>query len=196
MERCCSKIAPIPIGIDLHTPRGGMSTSQLVALLEHIRASRAPVTHHPLRVFSDLSISLTSKERYRASAILRNCDHVDFLESRISQEAIWRRYAQYPFVLSAEGNGLDCHRTWELLYLGCIVITKSSPLDPLFEGLPVVIVRDWEEVHDKANLAEWLRRYAHLTDREHIWQRLDPSYYIGPIRAALRAAELNSVSGN
>ena len=190
-----SKIAPMPIGLDLHTHRGEMSAPQLVALLEGIRASRAPVTHNPLRVFCDLGVSLGSEERCRAVTTLRNCGHVDVLESRISQAAIWRRYAQYPFVLSAEGNGLDCHRTWELLYLGCIVITKSSPLDPLFQGLPVVSVKDCEEVCDRAKLAEWLRWYAPLTSRDHIWKRLDPSYYIKPIRKALRAAEQNPSPG-
>ena len=127
---------------------------------EHPTRAGSPLHEAPLRVFSDLSVSLASEERYRAVATLRDCAHVDFLEARISQAAIWERYAQYPFVLSARGNGLDCHRTWELLYLGCIVITRTSPLDPLFEGLPVVIVKAWEEVRDKSNLVTWLRQHA------------------------------------
>jgi hypothetical protein len=49
-------------------------------------------------------------------------------------------------VLSPHGNGLDCHRTWEALALGCIPIVKSSGVDPLFEGLPVWIVHEWSEV--------------------------------------------------
>jgi hypothetical protein len=53
---------------------------------------------------------------------------------------------QYTFVISPHGNGLDCHRTWEALVLGCIPIVKSSGLDPLFEGLPVWIVSQWDEV--------------------------------------------------
>ena len=53
---------------------------------------------------------------------------------RIPQEEIWSLYSHYPFVLSTRGNGLDCHRTWELLLLGSIVITRTSPLDPLFRG--------------------------------------------------------------
>ena len=88
------------------------------------------------------------------------------------------------------GNGLDCHRTWELLYLGCIVITRTSPLDPLFEGLPVVIVRDWEEVGDRANLIAWLRQHASSTNQDYVWRRLRPSSYIEPIRSLLRSAEV------
>jgi hypothetical protein len=183
------KIAPIPIGLDLHTPSRGVSQRRRIALLKSIRTSRLPPYEVPLRVFSDLSVSCASEERSRTVAALRDCAHVDFLGSRISQSAIWNRYARYPFVLSARGNGIDCHRTWELLYLGCIVITRSSSLDPLFEGLPAVIVKDWEEVGDKANLVAWLRQHAPSTDRHYLWEKLKPSSYIEPTRNLLRSAE-------
>lgn len=186
----CSKIAPIPIGLDLHTTRDGMCPERLVELIETIRANRPAVHQVPLRGFCDLGVSLASQERIRAVAALGRCRHVDFLTSRISQAEIWRRYAQYPFVISAEGNGLDCHRTWELLYLGCIVITRSSSLDPLFEDLPVVVVEDWDEVCDRKNLAAWLRHYAQLTERRYIRHRLHPANYLRRIREGLATAKL------
>lgn len=34
--------------------------------------------------------------------------------------------------------------------LGSIVITRTSPLDPLFADLPIVIVDDWNAVRDPA----------------------------------------------
>ncbi|MEW5804411.1 MAG: hypothetical protein AB1847_20130 [bacterium] len=103
----------------------------------------------------------------------------------MSQTAIWRRYAEYPFVVSAAGNGLDCHRTWELLYLGTIVITKTSSLDRLFDGLPVVIVEDWNEAGDKRNLSKWLQQYGRLTDQKDVWSRLEPGRLIGSIHETL-----------
>lgn len=54
--------------------------------------------------------------------------------------------AEFCFVVSPEGNGLDCYRTWEALYLGCIPVVKSNALNPLYENLPVVIVDDWSQV--------------------------------------------------
>jgi hypothetical protein len=44
------------------------------------------------------------------------------------------------------GHGMDCHRTWESLMLGTIVIVKKSQLDSLYDGLPVLIVNDWDEI--------------------------------------------------
>jgi hypothetical protein len=55
---------------------------------------------------------------------------------------------KYAFVLSPHGNGLDCHRTWEALILGCIPIVKRSLLDSLYEDLPVLIVYNWFNVNE------------------------------------------------
>lgn len=59
------------------------------------------------------------------------------------------------FVLSPRGNGLDCHRTWEALYMGAIPIVRSSTIDSLYDGLPVVIVTDWHEVTEKFLQKKW-----------------------------------------
>ena len=46
-------------------------------------------------------------------------------------------------------RGLDTHRLWEALILGCIPIIKSSGLDALFEDLNVCIVSSWNDVNAK-----------------------------------------------
>lgn len=189
-----AKLAPLPIGIDLHTPRFCSSPRRLVTQLKRNRARRLPLGQAPLRVLCDLEVHLASEERLRAVTALRGCDHVDFLSKRVSQTAIWRRYTEYPFVLSAAGRGLDCHRTWELLYLGSIVITNTSSLDSLFDGLPIVVVEDWNEVGDKRNLAKWLRQYGGLTDQNAIWSRLKPDRFLEPIRESMAAHLLENAS--
>lgn len=181
------RLAPIPIGLDLHTPRFWSSPKRLISLLRHIRSQRLPATECPLRIFCDLNINLNSEERKKAVTEFSQSDRVDFLEKRVPQAAIWRRYAKYPFVLSAPGVGLDCHRTWELLCLGCIVITKTSSLDPLYQDLPVVIVEDWRESHDLSNLVAWRDRYAPLTEADYVWNRLDPEAWLRPIRERITA---------
>lgn len=56
------------------------------------------------------------------------------------------RMSEAQFILSPRGNGLDCHRTWEAMIVGAIPVMKSSMLDELLEGLPVLIVNDWAEI--------------------------------------------------
>jgi hypothetical protein len=50
------------------------------------------------------------------------------------------------FVLSPPGNGYDCHRTWEAIYLGAIPIVKRQfwPFEHM--NLPVIIIDDWENL--------------------------------------------------
>jgi hypothetical protein len=45
--------------------------------------------------------------------------------------------------------GMDCHRTWEALCLGCIPIVKTSPLNSLYDGLPVLILNDWSDLTEE-----------------------------------------------
>ena len=54
--------------------------------------------------------------------------------------------AQYRYAISPKGNGLDCHRTWELLAIGVIPVMLHSNLDAMFQELPVLLVHDWGEV--------------------------------------------------
>jgi hypothetical protein len=65
---------------------------------------------------------------------------------KTTRDVCWKNMIKYTFVLSPQGNGIDCHRTWEALCLGCYPIVKTSGLDPLFDDLPVWIVKEWTDV--------------------------------------------------
>ena len=72
-------------------------------------------------------------------------------------EGYIKELSSYKFCLSPPGRGVDTHRTWEALALGCYPIIKSSPLDCMFEGLPVIIVNNWNEV-----TPDFLDKYKNL----------------------------------
>ena len=83
----------------------------------------------------------------------------------------------HKFVLSPRGNGLDAHRTWEALLVGAIPIVRASALNPLYEGLPVLVVREWSEV-----TPDLLRGFLHnYTLRRPLYQyeRLFADWWIG-----------------
>lgn len=50
------------------------------------------------------------------------------------------------FVISPQGNGWDCHRTWEALMMGAIPIIPRSPIKDLYIDLPVIMIDSWTEV--------------------------------------------------
>ena len=91
-------------------------------------------------------------------------------------------YNSYNFVLSPRGNGLDCHRTWELFLAGVIVITKTSSLDEMFtqNNLPVVLLKDWSELNDNLEnkLQDWYKEHINKTSIENIFERLTFNYWL------------------
>jgi len=67
--------------------------------------------------------------------------------------------SKHVFVLCPEGNGLDCYRILEAIYLGCIPIVKDNPAMAYLENLPVVRVSSWSDINidflkNQANLIE------------------------------------------
>jgi len=47
------------------------------------------------------------------------------------------------FVVSPNGNGIDCHKTWEGLYLKTIpIVTKSINID-FYKNYPIFVIDDW-----------------------------------------------------
>lgn len=66
-------------------------------------------------------------------------------KSHLPRISSWQRQAECMFVISPEGAGIDCHRTWEAILLGCVPVVKKSKFTELFKHLPVVVLEDWSE---------------------------------------------------
>lgn len=92
--------------------------------------------------------------------------------------------AQSKFVLSPRGNGLDCHRTWEALMMGAIPVVRSSPLDVLFKGLPVLIINEWSEVTQQFLES----RYQEIMSKAYDFSPLYHEYWQQKIYAVRDAA--------
>ncbi len=53
----------------------------------------------------------------------------------------------YKYCLSPEGNGIDCHRMWECLYLKVIPICHKNVVTEYFAKIfPIVLVNDWQDL--------------------------------------------------
>ena len=83
----------------------------------------------------------------------RRKDCYDILSENgiIMQESTdYKSYLQvlkkHKFCLSPEGNGFDCYRTWEALYMKTIPICKRSVMVEEFAKIfPIYIVDDWKD---------------------------------------------------
>ena len=53
----------------------------------------------------------------------------------------------YTFVISPEGNGIDCHRHYEALMAGCIpIIEEHEGIREKYKGCPVLYTKDYSEI--------------------------------------------------
>jgi hypothetical protein len=152
------KLRQLPIGLDFHTMsqrnhEWGPKQAPVFQMGDLINIRNL---NTPKRIACYSNFHFLVNTRYaqdRLDAIAKVPRELVFYEPhKIRRINSWQNMVTYKYILSPHGNGLDCHRTWEALALGCIPIVKTSPLDPLFAGLPVLIVRDWSDVtHELLN---------------------------------------------
>ena len=56
---------------------------------------------------------------------------------------------KYKFVISPEGNGIDCHRHYEALMAGCIPIIEDNPqIREKYRGCPILYTKDYSELSE------------------------------------------------
>jgi hypothetical protein len=69
-------------------------------------------------------------------------------EKPLSQDEYWRHLASSKFVISPPGNGVDCHRIWESIYLGTIPIVERHSVLKDFKNMPILFIDDWNVIND------------------------------------------------
>jgi hypothetical protein len=196
------RISPLPIGIDFHTlsekPCWGEDSTPPAhqeEVLRSIVTRLAPVKDRLQKVYVDFAwqrsfgvfhyrryhplkgTTLRQSRRWIARKMGENT--CVFCQARpLPRTQMWQERGRYAFVLSPHGMGLDCHRTWEALALGHIVLVPSSSLDPLYDGLPVVPLKSWSDITSES-LSEWSNTYS----EKHADEKLRSEYWIDRMRS-------------
>lgn len=201
----CSKLSPIPIGINYHAQLSidgcGWGMYQTLEaqekILEDIVKKSCATNQRVKVIYSDWhlndnlgsgSLQLFKRIGYTRLSLKKQLEDRPFIyfqQNYLPRVEMWERKSKFAFSISPHGNGLDCYRTWEDLILGMIVIVKTSTLDPLYEGLPVVIVQDWSEVTEE-NLAKWLQQYGDAFTNPSYREKLTSAYWINKIKSKQR----------
>ena len=138
------KLVPVPIGFDFHTNWKGLWSSSVEVNLNQMKELRENnYVRSSILLIPPWSVG-SHMERRRAANMVSCIPHKR--KEHMGIDRLWEMYEHYKFALSPFGRGLDCHRTWELLFFGVVPIVKTSGMDPLYKGLPVVIVNDWDDL--------------------------------------------------
>jgi hypothetical protein len=153
------KVTPIPIGLDYHTvsSNGSLwgvpnnSPIEQENILNEIKKNALHFSDRINKCYGNCNFNIDNRyySQERIDCINQVPSSVAFFESQqINRNQTWINQSKYTFVLSSAGGGIDCHRTWEALILGCIPIVRrfNIPHDNVYDDLPVLIIDKWSDI--------------------------------------------------
>lgn len=135
------KLTPIPIGIE-------NKSYFLHGIPKYFTKLSRQKTSRELRIFYKFNPHTNISERTTALHSLQS-------NPLARTDATWHdpytylsALKNYAFVASPPGNGEDCIRTWEALYLRTVPVVKHSAATEYFAslGLPLWVIKDWGEL--------------------------------------------------
>lgn len=135
-------VTPIPIGLEnAHIGVNG----RLENFLAYRHHQIAPQPRE-LSVLSAFNTHTNPSIRENLAQLISKSRHRN-LNTRLSPNEFQQYVLRSKFVLSPPGNGPDCHRTWESIYLGAVpVVLRSHFPRSLISGAPIWAVDDWDEI--------------------------------------------------
>jgi len=152
-----SKIFQLPIGLDYHTisnspehcwklPEELHLPKDQEQILTNIKQNSLPFYERTNKIYVNFTNQNDRYGQRRSSLKIIPKELLEINTDFVPRTNNWKKTSTYSFVLSPFGNGMDCHRTWEVLCLGCIPIVKAPFFSQLFEDLPVLIINEWTDV--------------------------------------------------
>ncbi len=87
------------------------------------------------------------KESLCRDRILETLARNGISNTLLSPHDYFQNLSKYKFVISPEGNGIDCHRHYESLMAGCIpIIEEHAGIREKYAGCPVLYTKDYSEI--------------------------------------------------
>ena len=193
------KLYALPIGLDFHSRwrdaqiwgGGFILPAMQEAELRQISKSSLRWSDRKMIAYCNWGVSVDRGDRQECKQKMDPSAYF-YQTQRLNRTQTWVEQAQYAFVVSPSGAGLDCHRTWEALALGCVPIVKRSSMTEMFHGMPVVIVDDWSQVNPSF-LKEQVER---LQDQSFDCSKLLLQYWMERIHTSAITKELSALRCN
>ena len=183
------KLIQMPIGLDFHTisnnpnhywklPNESHLPGAQEFTLVNIKETSKPFYERIPKIYVNFSLT---NDRFgdRVNSVKSiSKDLMVFNDSFTKRTINWQFMSKYMFVLSPFGNGMDCHRTWEALCLGCIPIVRAPNFRKMFEDLPVLIVDKWSSVNQEL----LLKTIDEFKQRTFNYEKLSLQYWTDKIK--------------
>ena len=149
------KVNPIPYGIQRKL---NVDDNRSEILLSFMSTQENTIEN---LLYVNHSVNTNSKERGGINELFSNNSWVKVEDKRVDYHTFLSDLQKSKFMICPEGNAVDCHRNWEVLYMRRVpVIKKNAYLEYLLRDYPVLFVNDYVEVTE-----EYLLSNEHLFDQ-------------------------------
>ena len=96
----------------------------------------------------------SNKERIGIKDLFYDKEWAKVNQQRAPYSVFLHNLAISKFMICPKGNGVDCHRNWEVLYMRRVpIMTKDPYLEVLFENYPVLFVDKYSDITEELLLA-------------------------------------------
>jgi hypothetical protein len=136
------KVVPAPYGVQRRMSLGDNRSELLQSCMgeKHTADKLLYVSHkedsHP--------------ERVGTREMFMNEEWATVDTTRVEYPEFLGNLSNHKFMLCPRGNAIDCHRTWEVIYMRRVPVIKRHPyLEELLKDYPVVFVDDYNEVTEE-----------------------------------------------
>lgn len=186
------KVIPIPTGVEneINISRIGHGdiNSEIFNKKKYLKPQNMNLVEHYDRLYANFSTPksgchLFSKfPEYRTNIknICISSSYIDF-ESGLSIDEYFRKVSSYRSVISPIGNGIECVRTWEIMYMGRVPIVigglnlHNAIYNSIYKDLPLVFIEDIKLLNNKDFILEEISK-AESKSREKLdyeyWRKL------------------------
>lgn len=116
-------------------------------------------------------------------AILKKLSTNGISNTLFSSNDYFNILSNYKFIISPEGNGIDCHRHYEALMAGAIPIVEIHPgICEKYKGCPMLFTKDYSEINESYLYAQ----YEIMKDKLYDFSKLILSNYEKEIQKEIR----------
>lgn len=141
------KVTPLPIGLEDRWRHNAGSLYEFKKHLKLVHAGKNSAENKKPEIVVGFSLGTNPDSRFKCYRALWRKPFTGEIYNFPSPPLYRKKLMQAMFVASPPGNGLDCHRTWEAMYLQTVPIVEDNYMNRFFAslGLPLLCIKDWKE---------------------------------------------------
>ena len=162
------KVTPIPIGVEMEIPAKrighGDINNGIFEKLPFLTGKNTlvdlPVVN---KLYSNFNIRTNLNFRTKIKEISINNEHINF-EFGIPYSEFVQKVKSHIGTLSPRGNGIECIRTYEVLYLDSIPIVVGdfeeykAIYESIYKNLPIVFIHDLEKLKNLSEVEKEIKK--------------------------------------